>query len=60
MRAYVATTAVLFGLLTLVHVWRLYEEGSAVMRDPFFLTVTGVAAGMCFWAWRVLRLPRGS
>lgn len=60
MRAYVATTGVLFGLLTLVHLWRMYEEGASVTTDPWFLTVTGVAAGMCYWAWRVMRLPRSS
>ena len=27
MRAYVATTGVMFGLVTLAHVWRAIEEG---------------------------------
>ena len=27
MRAYVMTTGVLFGLITLAHVWRVIEEG---------------------------------
>jgi hypothetical protein len=53
MRAYVATTGVLFALLTLAHVWRVAVEPQLI-RDPWFLLFTGIAAAFCFWAWRVL------
>jgi hypothetical protein len=58
MQAYVRTTGVLFALLALVHVWRLFEEGRHLATDPFFLIVTAIAAGLSIWAWRVVRMPR--
>ena len=34
MKAYVITTGVVFGLLTLVHVWRAIEEGPQLAPNP--------------------------
>jgi hypothetical protein len=42
LRTYVIVTGVVFGLLTLAHVWRLVEPHLA--RDPFFIVATLVAA----------------
>jgi hypothetical protein len=59
MKAYVMTTGSVFGLLVLVHVWRIIEEGPHLATDPFYLLITTTAAGLCLWAWRLLRLmPR--
>jgi tellurite resistance protein TehA-like permease len=59
MKAYVMTTGILFGLLTVAHVWRVFEEGSRLAKDPSYVLVTLVAAVLCLWAWRLLRLsPR--
>lgn len=59
MKAYVMTTGVLFGLMVLVHLWRAIEEGPYLAKDPWFAVITLVAAGLCLWAWRLLRLaPR--
>ena len=55
MRAYILITGVLFGLLTAVHLWRVFAEGSQVMRDPFFSISTVIAAGLCLWAWWLTR-----
>lgn len=55
MKAYVMTTGVVFGLLTLVHVWRAIVERN-LATDPFFILITLAAAALCVWAWRVLRL----
>lgn len=55
MRAYVATTGVLFLLLTLVHLWRVYEEGSNIAKQPFFAIATLMSAALCVWSWRLLR-----
>ena len=61
MKAYVMTTGALFGLLTLVHIWRAIEEGPQQATEPWFVLVTLLAAALCVWAWRVLRLlPRRS
>jgi hypothetical protein len=56
MRAYVMTTGVLFGLITLAHVWRVIEEGRVLASDPWFILLTVAAAALCLWAWRLLRV----
>jgi hypothetical protein len=59
MKAYVITTGAIFGLLVLAHAWRLFEEGPRLAREPWFAGFTLISAGMCLWAWRVLRrIPR--
>jgi len=60
MKAYVITTGAVFGLLVVAHIWRAIEEGSALLKDPFYIVITIGAAALCFWAWRVLRLMRRS
>ena len=55
MKAYVLTTGTLFGLLTLVHVWRIIEEGPHLATNPWWILITAAAAGLCVWAWRLLR-----
>ena len=56
MRAYVITTGAVFGLVTGAHVWRVVEEGSRLLTDPLWVSITAVAAGLCLWAvglvWR--------
>ena len=58
MKAYVMTTGVVFGLITLAHLLRVVEEGPHLARDPFFVVLTVLAAALSLWAWRVLRLTR--
>jgi hypothetical protein len=58
MRTYVLTTGILFGLLTLAHVWRVAEEGSHLARDPWYILITLVAGALCLRAWRLLRLSK--
>ncbi len=50
MKAYVMTTGVLFGLITLAHVWRVFEEGRGLAADPSFILLTIAAAALCLWA----------
>jgi hypothetical protein len=54
MRAYVLITGVIFGLITLAHIWRVFAEGLHLAASPVFILLTAVAAGLCFWAWRLL------
>jgi hypothetical protein len=56
MKSYVMTTGSLFGLLVLVHVWRIVEEGTHLATDPWYILVTAASGGFCVWAWRLLRL----
>lgn len=56
MRAYVVTTGILFGLIAMAHVWRVFEEGAGLATDPWFILLTLAAAALCLWAWRLIRL----
>jgi hypothetical protein len=60
MKAYLITTGSLFGLLTVVHVWRVIEEGPNLAKDPWYILITVAAAALCLWAWRLLRLAARS
>ena len=59
MRAYLFTTAALFGLLALAHVLRTIAESSRLTTDPGFLIegpgIGIVAALLCAWAITLLR-----
>jgi hypothetical protein len=58
MKAYVVTTGTLFGLLTIVHIWRATQE-KQLATEPWYILITLAAAALCVWALRVLwRWPR--
>lgn len=53
------TTGVLFGLITIAHLWRVFEEDPRLATDPWYVLLTLSAAALSLWAWRLLRLsPR--
>jgi hypothetical protein len=54
MKAYVIVTGILFGLVTLAHLWRMYEEPRLV-TNPSFLSITILTAALSLVAWRVAR-----
>lgn len=56
MKAYVMTTGILFGLITLAHLWRVLEEGVGLATNPWYVLITIATAALCIWAWRLLRL----
>jgi hypothetical protein len=58
-KLYVLVTGILFGLLTLAHVWRMIEERH-LASDPWYLGITAAAAILGLWAWRVLRRSKPS
>jgi hypothetical protein len=55
MKAYLLTTGAVFGLITLAHVWRAVAESWQLARDPIFLLLTALSAGLCLWALYLLR-----
>jgi hypothetical protein len=57
MKAYLATTAVLFALLVIAHVFRAMQEPH-LARDPFFLLVSVIALGLTVWAIKLLTSAR--
>ena len=58
MKAYLAVTGTLFGLIVVAHVWRAISESAALARDPWFIVLTLLAAGLSGWAFRLLRTVR--
>lgn len=60
MKAYILTTGVLFGAITLAHVLRMIEEGSRLMSEPWYLLLTLAALALCLWAVRLLYQARRS
>ena len=53
MKTYLALTAIVFGLLTIVHIWRaIVEPGS---RNPWFFLMIAISTVLCFWAIRLWR-----
>lgn len=59
MKTYVITTGVIFGLLTLAHLWRMTMERH-LASDPWYLLITVATALLSFWAWRVARVTARS
>jgi len=59
MKTYVMTTGSLFGLLALVHIWRIVEERH-LATEPWYLLITAASGALCVWAWRLLRLSAKS
>jgi hypothetical protein len=55
MKAYVTTTGLVFGLLFVLHIWRVMVEGTQLARDPFWVLITVAAAALSIWACLVLR-----
>jgi len=60
MRAYIALTGTIFGLIVVAHIWRILEEGSHLATDPGYVLLTCVAAALCLWAVRLLARGRGT
>jgi len=55
MKAYLVTTGVVFGLITLAHIVRMVMEGPHLLKEPLYIVLTLVTAGLSVWAWRLLR-----
>lgn len=60
MKAYLLITGSLFGLLAVAHFLRTIVEWSRLAAEPGFIVegpgIGVIAAALCFWAWRLLRL----
>jgi hypothetical protein len=54
MKAYLITTGIIFGLITVAHVWRAIDEGVQRAKDPLFIILTLLAISLSVWAWRLL------
>ena len=54
MKAYLITTGSVFGLLTVLHIWRAIVERH-LATEPWFILITIASAALCLWAVRLLR-----
>jgi len=57
MRSYVIVAGAIFGLLAVLHVWRMIVEPH-LARDPWYLLITVAAGALSVAAWRVVRRSR--
>ena len=58
MKAYVITTGVVFGLLTVAHLMRIVWEDPRLATDLSYLAITAAAGALSLWAVYVLRHAR--
>ena len=58
MRAYTITTGIVFALLAVAHVWRIFGERRELGTQPEFLIITLAAAALSAWAFVALRRSR--
>jgi len=54
MKAFLITTGTVFGLIVVAHIARAIMEGPHVSKDPVFISLTILAAGLSAWSWRLL------
>ena len=58
MKAYLLTTGSGFGLITIVHIWRMTVETGVAGRDPWLVALTVLSAALCLWAGRLFMTVR--
>jgi hypothetical protein len=58
MKAFFWTTGIVFALITIVHIWRVFAESTSLAKDPWFVLISLVAAGLSVWSFRLLRSTR--
>jgi hypothetical protein len=55
MKAYLITTGVIFGLITVAHILRMVMEGAHLVREPVYMLLTLLSAALSVWALQLLR-----
>lgn len=59
MRCFVIATGIVFALIFVAHIARLFAEGAWLFREPMFLITSILSLGMAVWAVVLLtRRPR--
>lgn len=59
MKAYIAITGVIFLLITALHILRACYE-THLVKDPVYILLTLLTAGLSVWAGRLLLRPAKS
>ncbi len=60
MKAYIATTCLVFVAITIAHIMRMVGESGGPGADPWFILLTLVTAAFAVWAGLLLFRSRGS
>jgi hypothetical protein len=55
MKAYVLTTGVVFLLIIVAHIARVFAEGAHLLKQPAFAFTSILALALGIWAWRLFR-----
>jgi hypothetical protein len=55
MKAYIITSATIFGLITVAHLLRIAMEGAHLATEPAYILLTLLSAALSVWGWYVLR-----
>lgn len=50
MKSYIVVTGAVFAVVVGLHMVRLVVEGAQILRDPFYVISTCLAAALCGWA----------
>jgi hypothetical protein len=50
LRTYVGITGLIFALIFAAHLARYWAEEPVLLRDTFFVLITGAALGLSVWA----------
>jgi hypothetical protein len=58
MKPYVITTGVIFALLTVAHVLRMFTESHDLAENFWYVAITLLTAALAAWAFFVLRRAR--
>jgi uncharacterized membrane protein len=54
MKAYRTITGIIFAAIVGLHIVKAIAEGPATARNPLFLVLTALSAGLSLWAWGLL------
>jgi hypothetical protein len=55
MRSYVLVSGMVFLLIVLAHVARLFAEGIHLLKEPAFAFTSVLSIALVGWAWRAYR-----
>jgi hypothetical protein len=59
MRCYVIATGIIFAMMFVAHVARVFVEGTWVLREPMIIVTSALSLGVAIWALVLLtRRPR--
>jgi hypothetical protein len=49
-RCYVIAAGIIFGLIFIAHLARIFAEGAGILREPIFVATSLLSLGMALWA----------